>query len=332
MGPCSIFFGLSVYGYLLAALAYAVWFPLRRRALGAAGTALLGLGLASQIVFVTARGIAFARPPMANVFESLVFMAACLAGGSLLAVRREGWRPLAPPAALAALAVTLVAQMMAPDEVEPLVPALRNSLWLTVHVAFCMTSYAAFGLTYIAALACLVRSDGHRAWAGLVVAATIALVVTVAAVAGLREALLVGCSRGEVLLSAAGGCVLLAVLLWPALGVLAGRLGVVERLPDAESLERATYGAAAFGFPFLTLGIATGAYWADQAWGRYWGWDDKEVAALVTWLVFVIYLHVRLDPKRRGPWTAWIAVAGFWSVLFTYFGVTYLLSGLHAYG
>ena len=87
----------------------------------------------------------------------------------------------------------------------------------------------------------------------------------------------------------------------------------------------------ALGFPFLTLGIVTGAYWASHAWGRYWGWDDKEVASLVTWLIFAAYLHLRLFPKWRGPWVAWIAVIGFWCVLFTYFGVNYLMSGLHSY-
>jgi cytochrome c-type biogenesis protein CcsB len=107
---------------------------------------------------------------------------------------------------------------------------------------------------------------------------------------------------------------------------------MLQRLPEKELLQRVVYKTVAFGFPFLTLGIVTGSYWASQAWGRYWGWDDKEVASLITWLVFGAYLHVRLVPKWRGPWITWIAVVGFWCVLFTYFGVNYLSSGLHSYG
>ncbi len=124
----------------------------------------------------------------------------------------------------------------------------------------------------------------------------------------------------------------LAVALWPLVGWSARKLRIRERLPERSQLEKILYKTVAFGFPFLALGIVTGSYWASQAWGRYWGWDDKEVASLITWLVFVVYLHLRLAPRWKGPWVAWIAVAGFWCVLFTYFGVNYLMTGLHSYG
>lgn len=98
-------------------------------------------------------------------------------------------------------------------------------------------------------------------------------------------------------------------------------------------LDRLTYTAIAVGYPFFTAGaLVFGAIWAEQAWGRWWSWDPKETWALVTWLVYTGYLHVRLVMKRKDSWPAILAVAGFLCTLFTFFGVNYLLSGLHSYG
>jgi cytochrome c-type biogenesis protein CcsB len=104
-------------------------------------------------------------------------------------------------------------------------------------------------------------------------------------------------------------------------------------LPETrETLEGVVAGTISFGFLFLTLGILTGAVWANSAWGSYWTWDPKETWSLVTWFIYAIFLHCRFVRGWRGKPAAWIAVAGFVSVLFTYFGVNFLLSGLHSYG
>jgi len=97
------------------------------------------------------------------------------------------------------------------------------------------------------------------------------------------------------------------------------------------SLDRLIYRAAVIGFIFLTLGILTGAVWAETAWGRYWSWDPKETASLITWLIYVALLHARLVQGWQGRPIAWLAVAGFGAVLFTYLGVSFLLPGLHSY-
>lgn len=104
-------------------------------------------------------------------------------------------------------------------------------------------------------------------------------------------------------------------------------------LPAAlDRLDRLSYRAVAIGFPFFTLGgLFFGAIWAKHAWGRYWGWDPKETFMLVTWLVYVLYLHVRLRRGWRGRRAAWIAVVGFLLALFTFAGVNYLVQGLHSY-
>ena len=106
----------------------------------------------------------------------------------------------------------------------------------------------------------------------------------------------------------------------------------LERLlPTAETLDRITYKTICIAFPLLTLMIAAGAYWANRTWGSYWSWDPKETWAAITWLVYAGYLPMRVTRGWRGRRAAYFAILGFAVVMFTFFGVTYLLPGLHAY-
>ena len=100
----------------------------------------------------------------------------------------------------------------------------------------------------------------------------------------------------------------------------------------AARYDEVSYRAIAAGFPLFTLGgLVFGMIWAYRAWGSYWSWDPKEVWSLITWLVFALYLHTRIVMGWKGRRSAIIAVLGFLAALFTYFGVNYLLSGLHSY-
>jgi len=99
-----------------------------------------------------------------------------------------------------------------------------------------------------------------------------------------------------------------------------------------EKLDNISYRCIAVGFPLFTLGgLVLGMVWAYKAWGTYWSWDPKEVWSLITWFVFALYLHTRLVMGWKGRRSAWIAIIGFVLALFTYFGVNYLLAGLHSY-
>jgi len=114
--------------------------------------------------------------------------------------------------------------------------------------------------------------------------------------------------------------------------LLIWRRADLERLlPTADDLDRITYKTICLAFPLLTLMIAAGAYWANQTWGSYWNWDPKETWAAITWLVYAGYLHMRITRGWRGRRAAYFAILGFGVVMFTFFGVTYLLPGLHAY-
>lgn len=99
-----------------------------------------------------------------------------------------------------------------------------------------------------------------------------------------------------------------------------------------ENLDNLSYRILGLGFPLLTLGILSGAVWANEAWGSYWSWDPKETWALITWLVFAIYLHTRLTQSWRGTKSAILATIGFVTVWICYLGVNLLGTGLHSYG
>jgi ABC-type transport system involved in cytochrome c biogenesis permease subunit len=99
-----------------------------------------------------------------------------------------------------------------------------------------------------------------------------------------------------------------------------------------KSLDRLTYSTIAIGYPIFTAGaLIFGAVWAQTAWGTYWSWDPKETWALITWLVYTAYLHTRFVKRFRGKVSAVLAIVGFAFTMFTFFGVNYLLAGLHSY-
>ncbi|RMF94185.1 MAG: c-type cytochrome biogenesis protein CcsB [Candidatus Schekmanbacteria bacterium] len=107
--------------------------------------------------------------------------------------------------------------------------------------------------------------------------------------------------------------------------------GFLSIFPDIRVLDEINYKIVAIGFPFLTIGIITGAYWAHYAWGTYWSWDPKETWSLITWFIYAAFLHSRFTYGWMGRRSAILSVAGFVSVLFCYLGVNLLLSGLHSY-
>lgn len=103
------------------------------------------------------------------------------------------------------------------------------------------------------------------------------------------------------------------------------------RLPSLETLDNINYRCLTFGFPLMTMGIISGAVWANSAWGGYWRWDPKETWALITWFLYAALLHGRLTVGWRGRRAAIFAIVGFLCLLFTFLGVNLLLSGEHSF-
>jgi cytochrome c-type biogenesis protein CcsB len=117
--------------------------------------------------------------------------------------------------------------------------------------------------------------------------------------------------------------------------VAAGRAapgnGIVHRLPSIEQLDRLTYRTVVFGFPVWTFGVIAGAIWADQAWGRYWGWDPVETWAFITWVLYAAFLHARATAGWRGRRAHYIQLLGFASLMFNILVVQVFIAGLHSY-
>ena len=105
-----------------------------------------------------------------------------------------------------------------------------------------------------------------------------------------------------------------------------------EILPPLKILDDMIHKSIIFGFIWLSAGIITGAIWANSAWGTYWSWDPKETWSLITWFVYAFTLHARYTRGISGRTIAWLSLIGFLAVIFTYYGVNFLLSGLHSYG
>jgi cytochrome c-type biogenesis protein CcsB len=107
--------------------------------------------------------------------------------------------------------------------------------------------------------------------------------------------------------------------------------GIMRRLPSTEQLDRLTYRTVVFGFPVWTFGVIAGAIWADQAWGRYWGWDPVETWAFITWVLYAAFLHARATAGWRGRRAHYIQLLGFASLTFNILVIQVFITGLHSY-
>ncbi|MFG1998806.1 c-type cytochrome biogenesis protein CcsB [Spirillospora sp. NPDC048911] len=107
--------------------------------------------------------------------------------------------------------------------------------------------------------------------------------------------------------------------------------GFLARVPAADDLDRLALRVTMFAFPIWTAAIIMGAIWADEAWGRYWGWDPKEIWSFITWIAYAAYLHARATAGWRGRKAAILSLVAFACLMFNFFGVNYMFSGLHSY-
>jgi len=213
----------------------------------------------------------------------------------------------------------------------PAVPALQ-SYWIKVHVPLVIASYASFMVAFVVSSLYLLKFwFEERLGRGTNVRASVAgsgMTVEIpvrddrsqftaeAATAGKMRVTGVGSDTPNITAAAARG---------DALGVwLAG-------LPTLAKLDIMTYRIIAVGLPLLTVGIITGAWWAKEAWGAYWQWDPKETAALLSWIVYAMYMHLHTRNSWRGRPVAWVSVVAFATIVFCYLGVNIFISGLHSY-
>ena len=142
----------------------------------------------------------------------------------------------------------------------------------------------------------------------------------------------VTCFIGYAAFAVAGGLGLMYLIKRRAVQRQAPADSIGGSLPELRVIDNLTHRTIVFGFLWLSAGIITGAVWANEAWGTYWSWDPKETWSIITWFLYASTLHARFTRGWSGRRIAWLAIAGFFAVFFTYFGVNFLLSGLHSYG
>lgn len=211
------------------------------------------------------------------------------------------------------------------QEIQPLVPALQ-SWWMKIHVPANFVGYGSFALAAMVALAYLLKTAATRSLVIGLVAMPVGIIALILAVrfgATLEAATLTGLDGWA--RKIAGVAVFLAI-------TVALRSRLTARLPDLPQLDDLMYKAIALGFAFFTIATILGAFWAAEAWGGYWSWDPKETWALIVWLNYAAWLHMRLMKGLRGTVAAWWALVGLLVTTFAFLGVNMFLSGLHSYG
>ena len=208
-------------------------------------------------------------------------------------------------------------------EIQPLVPALK-SWWMKLHVPANFIGYGTFALAAMVSFAYLVKQQASETrWHKLTPLWLFGIALCFVPIAFRK-------TMGE-----AGGNYWLVYATVSALitgGILAGRQRIARKLPALEILDDVMYKSIAVGFAFFTIATVLGALWAAEAWGGYWSWDPKETWALIVWLNYAAWLHMRLMKGLRGTVAAWWALAGLAVTTFAFIGVNMFLSGLHSYG
>ena len=208
-------------------------------------------------------------------------------------------------------------------EIQPLVPALQ-SWWMKLHVPANFVGYGTFSLAAMVAFAYLLQHQaGETRWWKLAPLGIIGMALCLQPVV-FRQKALEGLSSYWAVYFGIAALVVGAIL--------AARRRIAERLPAPQVLDDLMYRAIAVGFAFFTIATILGAFWAAEAWGGYWSWDPKETWALIVWLNYAAWLHMRLMKGLRGTVAAWWALTGLVVTTFAFLGVNMFLSGLHSYG
>ena len=207
--------------------------------------------------------------------------------------------------------------------IQPLVPALQ-SWWMKVHVPANFVGYGTFAIAAMLAFAYLIKQSATETrWYKLAPLWLLGIVLCLEPLVFRQSSLEKGGSYWFVYFGVS------ALIVG---GILSARRRIAERLPSFEVLDDVMYKAIAVGFAFFTIATVLGALWAAEAWGGYWSWDPKETWALIVWLNYAAWLHMRLMKGLRGTVAAWWALVGLAVTTFAFLGVNMFLSGLHSYG
>ena len=267
-----------------------------------AKTGVLG---ANVLLFVTlaSRWVIAGYFPLSNLYESLLFLTWTLLTLQIFAEYKTSSNLIGAIVNPVALLLSGFSSLVLPPEMQraaPLVPALQSN-WLMMHVSMMMLSYGTLILGSLLSILFLVlaKNQDITNFQQVSLASTSAENMQLASSEATEEV------KSEV---------------------------DTNRLKLLNNIDNWSYRTIGLGFPFLTTGIISGAVWANEAWGSYWSWDPKETWALITWLIFAVYLHARITKNWQGKKAAMLGSGGFLVIWICYLGVNFLGTGLHSYG
>jgi len=244
---------------------------------GAAGLALVYVGIGLLLACIVLRGLSTARVPWGNMYEFINLTSFCGLVAGAVVLRRPQYRSLWVFVLVPVLILLAVSGKWLYSHAAPVMPALQ-SYWLPIHVSVVSLGSGVFLVAGVASILFLLKRS----------------------------------PVGE-----------------PGRDDALGR--IVARLPDAQTLDRIAYRTTIFAFPIFGFGVIFGAIWAEEAWGRYWGWDPKETVSFIAWVIYAAYLHARSTAGWRDRKAAWINVAGFVAMVFNLFFINLVTVGLHSY-
>jgi cytochrome c-type biogenesis protein CcsB len=267
-----------------------------------AKTGVLG---ANVLLFVTlaSRWVIAGYFPLSNLYESLLFLTWTLLTLQIFAEYKTSSNLIGAIVNPVALLLSGFSSLVLPPEMQraaPLVPALQSN-WLMMHVSMMMLSYGTLILGSLLSILFLVLAKNQD-------------------ITNFQQVSLASTSAENMQLASSEATEEVKP------GVDTNRLKLLN------NIDNWSYRTIGLGFPFLTTGIISGAVWANEAWGSYWSWDPKETWALITWLIFAVYLHARVTKNWQGKKAAMLGSGGFLVIWICYLGVNFLGTGLHSYG
>lgn len=242
--------------------------------------------------------------PLSNLYESLIFLTWCLTFIILIINKKVKNKLVVAIISPISLLIISFISFCLPEYLKtaaPLVPALRSN-WLMMHVTVMMLSYAILITGSLLSTLFLIISKG-------------------------KQVKIYGNSYNN-----SNKIIMEYQANLKEVEISKSKIKKPYKINLLQGIDNLSYRTIGLGFPLLTIGIISGAVWANEAWGTYWSWDPKETWALITWIVFAIYLHTRINYRLTGKIPSIIGTIGFVIIWLCYLGVNFLAKGLHSYG
>ena len=349
-------FGVSSLCYLISMVVYIVFLIFKKDILGKVATAIVYIGFTLHTIAFLYRwyyvhsnfSLSFFQSiPITNLYESLLFFAWCIILGNIFLEKVIKTKVFGVfLMAIAGMSIAIIDAVGATSTVQPILPSLKSN-WLLAHASLSFVAYAAFSLSFGASILNLSvqftnkKSKLYLFWTfGFAIFIYILIILLanycsiylikmfsadVVAFGFLKDLTLLE----KVLLVA--GFIFTYFAVWTIGDKFKNLISSFNIGTDV--LEKIEYKMISIGFAIFTVGgLIFGAIWAEVSWGRYWAWDPKETWAFITWLVYALYLHMRIIKKYSGAKSSTIAIIGFIVTIFTYIGVNLIMPGLHSYG